>query len=70
MLALEGLWALEILGVYTPNSDERQEIIHELLRLVDDVEARSLTADGHPGAVPTREPKSAQEESDTRNDTR
>ncbi len=70
MLALEGLWALEILGVYTPNSDERQDIICELLRLVDDVEARSLTADGHPGAMSAGEPKSAQEESDTRNDTR
>ena len=54
-LALEGLWALEIVGVIAPSSEERQEIIRELIRLVDDAEARSLAEDAHDAGQPGEE---------------
>lgn len=40
-LAIDGLWILELLGVSTPSEEERQAIIRELLRLVDEEERRS-----------------------------
>jgi len=46
LLALEGLWILELLGMIEPGREERRAITSELLRLVDVEEARLLAAQG------------------------
>ncbi len=67
-LALEGLWALEIVGIFAPSSEERQEIMGELIRLVDDAEARTLKWGARGAGQPGEEPEATSNVSGSRND--